>query len=381
VRRLVIPAAVVGAYLAFVFAIGTPAGWKDVGVPGKSLSFFDLRSITTGWVCTRRGIDVLPRNPCDPELRPANYPRIWLWPSHLGLGVGATVPLGIAIAVAFLATAILLAPRDGHWWRTLAYSAFLVTPGVMLGVERGNVDLLLFCLVALAVWLFARPARRWVSAGVVLVASILKLFPIFALPFLLRQPRRQAAIAITVVVIGFGAYVLATLDDIRTIVHAVPKSGRYSYGLDILGHPLSRHVPGDRYLWDAVLAVVALVAATLIARRMRSPSAPRFELDAFVAGFSVFALTYVFFRNFDYRLAFLLLTLPLLLRRAGERRIEAWATLAAMLGALCLESRRALPEGVVSQYALFVLLLAQALVVSRITSRPSNIHGSAPSGL
>jgi len=52
-----------------------------------------------------------------------------------------------------------------------------------------------------------------------------------------------------------------------------------------------------------------------------------------------------------------------------------------MLGALCLESRRALPEGVVSQYALFVLLLAQALVVSRITSRPSNIHGSAPSGL
>jgi hypothetical protein len=53
------------------------------------------------------------------------------------------------------------------------------------------------------------------------------------------------------VLIGFGAYSLATLDDIRTIVHAVPKSGRYSYGLDSLGHPLSRHVPGDRYVSDA----------------------------------------------------------------------------------------------------------------------------------
>jgi hypothetical protein len=51
-----------------------------------------------------------------------------------------------------------------------------------------------------------------------------------------------------------------------------------------------------------------------------------------------------------------------------------------MLGAVYLESRRALPEGVVSQYALFVLLLAQLLVVSRITSRPSNIQGSSPSG-
>jgi hypothetical protein len=380
VRRLLIPAAVVGVYLATVFAIGAPAGWRDLGVPGKSLSFFDLRSITTGWVCTRRGIDVLPRNPCDPELRPANYPRIWLWPSHLGLGVGATVPLGIAIAVVFLATAILLAPRDGPWWRTAAYSGFLVTPGVMLGVERGNVDLLLFCIVAAAVWLFARPARRLAAAALVLAASILKLFPIFALPLLLRQPRRQAAIAVAGVLVGFGAYVLGTLDDIRTIVHAVPKSGRYSYGLDILGHPLSRHVPGDRYVWDAVLAVVALMVAILIARRLRSTAAPRFELDAFVTGVSVFGLTYVFFRNFDYRLAFLLLTLPLLLRRAGERRIEAWATLIAMLGALCLESRRALPEGVVSQYALFVLLLAQLLVVSRITSRPSNIHGSSPSG-
>ena len=90
-----IPVGAICVYLGIVLLIGAPAGWRDLGVPGKSLSFFDLRSVTTGWECDRRGIDVLPRNPCDPEQRPANYPRIWLWPSGLGLGEGATVPIGI----------------------------------------------------------------------------------------------------------------------------------------------------------------------------------------------------------------------------------------------------------------------------------------------
>src|SRR5207244_3442623 len=83
--------------LGIVFLIGTPTGWQDLGVPGEKPSFLDLRSVTTAWDCTRRGIDVLPRNPCDPQQRPANYPRVWLLPWRLGLGEGATVPIGIAM--------------------------------------------------------------------------------------------------------------------------------------------------------------------------------------------------------------------------------------------------------------------------------------------
>ena len=355
----VLPASVVCVYLGIVFLIGTPTGWQDLGVPGEKPSFLDLRSVTTAWDCTRRGIDVLPRNPCDPQQRPANYPRVWLLPWRLGLGEGATVPIGIAMAVVFLATAISLAPRDGSLLRVAAYSAFLCTPGIMLGVERGNVDILLVCVLVLAVRLFSRPARRAVSALLLLVAAILKLFPIFATPLLLRQSRRQAALMIGGVLVAFGAYVGATFDDIRTILHAVPKSGSYSYGVDILGHPVSRVIGiGDRFVWDGILAVVAVAAAFVLSRYILSATAPAFELDALVAGVSVFALSYVFFRSFDYRLAFLLLALPLLLRRAEDRQLDAWATLAALLGALCLESRRVLPAGVLAQYALFILLLA-----------------------
>jgi Glycosyltransferase family 87 len=359
VARVVLPASVVCVYLGIVFLIGTPGGWQDLGVPGEKPSFLDLRSVTTAWDCERRGIDVLPRNPCDPQQRPANYPRIWLLPRWLGLGESATVPIGIAMAVVFLATAISLAPRDGSLLRVAAYSAFLCTPGIMLGVERGNVDILLVCLVALAVRLFQQPARRVVGALLILVAAILKLFPIFATPLLLRQPRRDAAMMISGVLASFAVYVGATFGDIRTILHAVPKSGSYSYGLDILGHAVSRVIGvGDRFVWDGILAVAAVAAAFVLSRYIVSATAPAFELDALVAGASVFALSYVFFRSFDYRLAFLLLALPLLLRRAENRQLDAWATLAALLGALCLESRRVLPAGVLAQYALFILLLA-----------------------
>lgn len=375
----VLPASVVCLYLAIVFLIGPPAGWQDLGVPGENPSFLDLRSVTTGWDCERRGIDVLPRNPCDPQQRPANYPRIWLQPRHLGLGEGATVPIGIAIAVLFLTTAIALTPRDGSRPVVAAFSAFLCTPGIMLGVERGNVDLLLFCLVVLGVHLFTRQ-RRISCALLVLGASILKLFPIFATPLLLRPPWRRALLMIGGVAIAFAAYVAATFDDVRTIVHTVPKSGSYSYGLDIFGHAVSRVIGiGDRFAWDAVLALAACMAAFLISRYLLPVAAPTFEVDGFVAGASIFVLSYVFFRSFDYRLVFLLLALPLLLRRAAERRPDAWATLAALLGTLCFESRRVLPAGVLAQYPLFVLLLASliAVFVERFSraARPLDLSG------
>jgi glycosyl transferase family 87 len=361
--RFAIPAGMACAYIGIVLLIGTPGGWRDFGVPGESPSFLDLRNVTTSWVCHREGIAVLPKNPCDPLDRPANQPRIWLLPSHLGLGESATVPLGIVIGILFLVAAISLAPRDGPLWLNVAFGLFLCTPGIMLGVERGNIDLIVFCVLVLAVRLFTRPPGRVWAALLVLFDAILKLYPIAATPMLLRQPRRQAIATATAVLVGFGVYVAATFGDIRAILEAVPKSGSFSYGLDILGHPVSKVLGvGDRFVWDVLLALGAVAAAFVLVRYLRrlpAPApAPRFEVDAFVAGASVYVFSYAFFRSFDYRLAFLLLTLPLLLRRAAERRPEAWAALALCFGTLWLESRHVLPAGVLVQYALFILLLA-----------------------
>ena len=88
-------------YFALLIGLGGRDQWARLGVPARSPSFLDMRSVTTGWECTRRGIDVLPLNPCDPLKRPANYPRVWMRLSFLGLGEGSTVALALFVA-AFL---------------------------------------------------------------------------------------------------------------------------------------------------------------------------------------------------------------------------------------------------------------------------------------
>jgi hypothetical protein len=87
---------------------------------------------------------VLPVNPCYPFHLPAYFPKIWLAPSFLGIGQGGAVALGVGIAVVFLVCAIFVVPAGASAWTGLAYAAALCSPAVMLGVERGNPDIVIF---------------------------------------------------------------------------------------------------------------------------------------------------------------------------------------------------------------------------------------------
>ncbi len=334
--RLIALAAVCGYFVAIVAAGGHRA-WGWFQVPTVSPSFLDMRSITSAWECTRKGIDVLPMNPCDPFHRPANYPRLWLAPSFLGLGQGSTFVLGLLTAAVFFAAGFALMGRVERLGDALVWSAALVSPAVMLGVERGNADLLVFALVVLALALFgrARPVVRALAHGLFLFAAMLKLFPTFAFGVVFRQSRRWALLGAGAVAAGSGIYALATLNDLRAIQRVLPQAIHYSYGADVgveaarnwlvsqtdsLGF-LARHAVGTGLLWAAL--GLALATAALLARRWRGRSGAvedRRELDAFWAGAGIYLGTWAFEHNWDYRLAFLLLTIPQLLRWSLQAR-------------------------------------------------------------
>jgi hypothetical protein len=337
-------------------AVNGTTPWAHVGVEPGDKSFADLRSVTSAWDCQQKGIQAFPNNPCDPFHRPANYPRVWIQLGRLGLGQGDTVPLGIAIAVLFFVAAFSVT-GPLKLWEGAVYGAALIAPATMLGVERGNVDLLVFALVVLGLLLVRRSA--WAGAAPIVLAGILKLFPAFAVVVLLRLRRRRPAALASIVVLG--VYALATLDDIRTLRHVIPRVVVNSYGAGVVVEALRlagvswvQSASEVRYVRVAVIGLGALLALALLLIGRGDGGSDGRRLDAFWAGAAIYLGTYVFGNNFDYRLAFLLLCIPQLCAWAGNGGSPApWpaAALAALVATLWLSSAQPpLPFGLQTWY-------------------------------
>jgi hypothetical protein len=259
--------------------------------------------------------------------------------SIFGLGQDDTYLIGSLIAVAFFVTAILALSPRAPLGDTLIYGLALCSPAVMFGVERGNVDIALFSLVA-AAGLAMRRVRYGppLAAALIFVAAVLKLFPIAAVGMLTRLPRRTAAICVATVVGLFAVYAAATLHDIRTIERVLPQGDDYAYGLLIFGGWLGRIVAPGR-MWDVVVIVLAIAVAIALRGRLRNLSTgPLRELDLFWAGAGIYVATFVLGRSVEYRLVFLLLTIPQLARWALARQALPIATLCGVLLTLWLPS-------------------------------------------
>ena len=260
--------------------------------------------------------------------------------SVLGLGEDDTYLIGALIAVAFFSAAILVLPRRAPLRDALIYGVALCSPAVMFGVERGNVDIFLFSLVA-AAGLVMRRARYGplAASALILAAAILKLFPIAAVGMLARLPRRAAVICVASVVGLFAVYAGATFRDIQTIERVLPQEDEYAYGLHIVGGWLGRIVAPGR-TWDAALVVLTIAAAIALRRRLHEQldTGPSRELDLFWAGAGIYVATFALGRSSDYRLVFLLLTIPQLARWAAAGRALPIATLGGVLLTLWLPS-------------------------------------------
>jgi hypothetical protein len=392
-RARLLVAAAVGGYFGLLAALGGYARWSRLGVSSSNQWFGDLRSVTSAWECTRRGLAVLPVNPCDPYQRPANYPRLWLLPSHLGLGLGDTVPIGLAIGGVFLLAALAVVPQRASLRLGAVYALALCSPAAMLGVNRGNVDLTLFALVFAAVVLAQHQGRRFVAAGAcVLLAAVLKLFPLFSVAFFFRRASRAAVEVGYGVIVAFAIYAIALHDQLHDVITAVPQGDDFSYGVrrvsEWTGTAAREAISGKLTsfrAWDVVLVVGAAVAAVLLEprlRRLRTSPSER-ELDLFWAGAAVYVCTYAIARSFDYRLVFLLAAVPQLARWARQS-VAAGVGLVALLAAMWFDewirpplvggalrwwadltavgpNGQSLSVPVLAQYVLFVVLLAGLL--------------------
>ena len=312
-----------------VLAAALTGSWLDtfkaLTVPPFPVPFGDFRVVTAAPLSADQGFDPLVANPQDVQRRALNYPRIWIAIGRQFQGEAGVITAGLILAALFSLPAAWLAATQ----RTTAASVSILLVGLSastwLALERGNTDLLIFALVAGA--LFAPSRFRAPLLG---VATILKIYPFITT---LVEAIRERTIVGFGIAVATTVYLIAIFNDLIQITKTTEVGGMLSFGVKAAALLFrgSAYAIGD---WTVVgvFAVGTLVALVLGLKRPLQAKVPAFEENALLLAGPLLLFCYVTASNWDYRLVFTVLLIPYFLRPAeASERILGWVAVGSIL--------------------------------------------------
>ncbi|MDO8590401.1 MAG: hypothetical protein Q7R65_00290 [bacterium] len=329
--------------------------WQKPGELAMGSPFADMRQMTSAFECSRLGNDVLIENLCDPWKRPFDYPRVWTILSTLNIGEQNTIPLGVlAVSLFFVAVYFVIGFLNNA--EVVVYLMILLSPSALLAVERGNNDLIIFFLSVMS--LLAISSRRSLiqifGYFLLFLSAILKLYPIAALVVAFREGRKKALVITSFLLFCFAFYVGATLGDIHVIVqHLQIVDPGYAYGTAAIfllsGHFWSTLLPPFFLKIAGFLFLTLTIFVTIFffkkwrkffgIEEISDIYYERFIHACFIFGAGIYTSTYLLGLNYDYRLIFLILTVPELLlwiKRNDQASVYASLALLGIVATLWL---------------------------------------------
>ena len=305
----------------FIKDQGYKGTWNtQLGVPALSPPFADLRGLLAGAKSLTEGYNPILTNPNDPYGRPADYPLIW-YPIILSFGLLRFNPnvIGLALGLSFFVSVLLYMGRvrilDGLLWGFL-----LCTPAPMVGVERGNCDLVIFDLLALAL-IMHRQANDYAKVGcysLIEFCAFLKFFPVGAFCLALREKLRTT---VTVALIGgllFVGYMYLIRDQVKAISLSIPQLTFCSFGKNVFAHKYyPDHIPPELHIITSLTVIIICIFALL--GRFWAPRIPQMsqaKINGLIVGSVLYIGSYTLNDSYNYRMMFLFFALPVLLHMA-----------------------------------------------------------------
>lgn len=337
----------------FLWRAGWARTWSALQVPAMMPIFADMRVIQAATELSRHGIDPQTHSLEPISAFPMNYPSIWI-----GIGEVLNLPaeshflvVCVLVLLSFVGVGCFLLYR----FPSYGLLACLLSTATLLGMERGNCDLVVFCLVF--AFVIALP-RNW-SLVPLLLAIALKLYPVFAIAgYLIGRRYRILLFAVAAASVVFILY-RHELAGIRAVT-LQGSSFVISYGFPSLA---DYFVERRLSLWYFGLLVAIIGATTifltLILFRRPALALPEGQtFDLFVAGASIYVGTFILSSNWDYRLIFLVLCVPFL--TAGSVRFGRFLAVLVIIAMNELLLRRLGVAGLaavwLSKIGLFVVL-------------------------
>jgi len=288
-----------------IISFGWELTWKVLHIPTLSPVFADMRTIQGALLSVEQGYNPQQANPGDPWQRAMNYPSLWLVIArhlqfdnevHFLIFVFSTI-------VAYLTACIFLLKTFPRFLMIAA----LFSGASLLAVERGNNDIIVFALLSVGLTLPAVLVR----SGVLLISTVLKLYPMFAFLSLIKHPR-QLLVGMTIAVV----YFIGIQPELQFIWRGNTAEGVLSYGIANLFRWITAQVGNELEPIAVGLGLIAsLPVCLLFTRNTHIQPSPQREQKTtlFLAGGAIFAGTYLTTLNWDYRLIFLIFCLPYIL--------------------------------------------------------------------
>lgn len=309
----------------------TRNAWGLVGVPAINPNFADLRQVTSTSECLILNANWSMESPtCDPFGREYNYPSAWARAfAVLGIREADTEVVGLGLAILFFASLwlvnFMVFSRHRSLMSVILLTVASCSPPVMLLVERGNIDLIVFAVIVLSVWA-ARRARGMPTAVALAVATVLKVFPAGSALVLLEPTKGRLLRVLTFTVVS-AVGVLAWFSEFLLAALRTPQATGTSFGSSVIPSQAwsLMGLPGDTVLPRVVglAAYFVLLALLLLLMRLRPTgkaaqsirvtaqgflSDPR-ALQLALAGGGTVLFAFLVGSNWDYRLSFAILLL------------------------------------------------------------------------
>ena len=314
--------------------LGWEPTWRTLGVTPLQPPFFDMHVINDYAACAWKGADAYAPHACNVDNY--NYPPVWLWLGLLGIeGSDSGWLAAIGIVAAAVVTTLLF--RQRAWSDGVIALLAILSPPVMMGIERGNLDLLILALVGSAALVYRETRVRHEAATIALLSLgiVLKLFPMFCVSLASRFSKRRFIFASILAALSL-VYLGSILNYVFLIRQNVPTTFILSYGYKAIFLGID-HLRSEAEIspirldetWAPEAAVVfVLICASIVALQTFRRGSSFCEIDtsvagtAFLFGAGIYCGTFLLGTNFIYRLMFLLLCIPQLqdwqLRR-GQR--------------------------------------------------------------
>ena len=331
-----IPTLVSGSVTSYLLVTTNWRQWGVEAMPTTTpspTSFADLANITHTADCVAQG---LPIEPCDPYGRPFQ-PYVVL-PGRvlaaLGLGTESTGTIGSVLGFVTVALVAGLAFLVASRWQRSAKSLFgtqmaltlgAISPGVILGIERGQIESLTALLVVLSLIAFtSSPGVRWLGVPASLLSTALKYLTVgMFLAFANSETIAKRKWSVITGVAVSSAFLLVSIPQLRqaaqTSNSGVPQTTMSAFGLtNAIASPLSgptlSYFPPTNVAeaWPTlrligfILFAVAIAGIYLIVRRLELPPANSLAWVLTIGSGGVLLLPYLIGSSHDYRLIFLI---------------------------------------------------------------------------